>query len=79
MIRMRHHRDSSGQVRTRPEANEIILINSHDSAFSACLAAAASMPRSICARPYLARSRASLSDSSGQRPRTFSLDRPLSL
>lgn len=34
MIRMRHHRDRSGQVRTRPEANEIILINSHDGASS---------------------------------------------
>jgi hypothetical protein len=34
MIRMRHHRDSSGQVQTRPEANEIILINSHDGASS---------------------------------------------
>jgi len=32
MIRMRHHRDGSGQVQTRPEANEIILINSHDGA-----------------------------------------------
>jgi Domain of unknown function (DUF932) len=34
MIRMRHHRDSSGQVQARPEANEIILINSHDGASS---------------------------------------------
>jgi hypothetical protein len=34
MIRMRHHRDHSGQVQTRPEANEIILINSHDGASS---------------------------------------------
>ena len=34
MIRMRHHRDRSGQVQTRPEANEIILINSHDGASS---------------------------------------------
>lgn len=34
MIRMRHHRDNSGQVRTRLEANEIILINSHDGASS---------------------------------------------
>ena len=34
MIRMRHHRDSSGQVQTKPEANEIILINSHDGASS---------------------------------------------
>ena len=34
MIRMRHHRDSPGQVQTRPEANEIILINSHDGASS---------------------------------------------
>ena len=34
MIRMRHVRDSSGQVQTRPEANEIILINSHDGASS---------------------------------------------
>ncbi len=32
MIRRRHHRDRSGQVQTRPEANEIILINSHDGA-----------------------------------------------
>jgi hypothetical protein len=30
MIRMRH----AGQVQTRPEANEIILINSHDGASS---------------------------------------------
>ena len=30
MIRMRH----AGQVNTRPEANEIILINSHDGASS---------------------------------------------
>ncbi len=30
MIRMRHVRDRAGQMRTRPEANEIILINSHD-------------------------------------------------
>jgi hypothetical protein len=34
MIRMRHVRDRSGQVSTRPEANEIILINSHDGASS---------------------------------------------
>ena len=34
MIRMRHHRDRSGQVQTRPEANEVILINSHDGASS---------------------------------------------
>jgi hypothetical protein len=34
MIRMRHHRDTSAQVQTRPEANEIILINSHDGASS---------------------------------------------
>ncbi|WP_088284160.1 DUF932 domain-containing protein [Ideonella sp. A 288] len=34
MIRMRHHRGTSGQVQTRPEANEIILINSHDGASS---------------------------------------------
>lgn len=34
MIRMRHHRDSSGQVQTKPEAHEIILINSHDGASS---------------------------------------------
>jgi len=34
MIRMRHVRDRSGQVQTRPEANEIILINSHDGASS---------------------------------------------
>ena len=32
MIRMRHHLDSSGQAQIRPEANEIILINSHDGA-----------------------------------------------
>ncbi len=34
LIRMRYHRDSSGQMQTRPEANEIILINSHDGASS---------------------------------------------
>jgi Domain of unknown function (DUF932) len=34
MIRMRHVRDVSGLVQTRPEANEIILINSHDGASS---------------------------------------------
>jgi hypothetical protein len=34
MIRMRHHRDRSGQVQARPEANEVILINSHDGASS---------------------------------------------
>ena len=34
MIRMRHHRDHSGQARTKPEANEVILINSHDGASS---------------------------------------------
>jgi hypothetical protein len=34
MIRMRHHCDRFGQVQTRPEANEIILINSHDGASS---------------------------------------------
>ena len=34
MIRMRHVRDRSSQVQTRPEANEIILINSHDGASS---------------------------------------------
>ena len=34
MIRMRHARDGVGQVRSRPEANEIILINSHDGASS---------------------------------------------
>jgi hypothetical protein len=34
MIRMRHHRDRSGQVQARPETNEIILINSHDGASS---------------------------------------------
>ena len=28
MIRMRHVRDDSGHVSTKPEANEIILINS---------------------------------------------------
>jgi hypothetical protein len=31
---MRHVREGSGQVSTRPEANEIILINSHDGASS---------------------------------------------
>ena len=34
MIRMRHVRDDAGRVDTRPEANEIILINSHDGASS---------------------------------------------
>ena len=34
MIRMRHLREGSGQVSTRPEAHEIILINSHDGASS---------------------------------------------
>ena len=34
MIRMRHPRDAVGQVTARPEANEIILINSHDGASS---------------------------------------------
>lgn len=34
MIRMRHAADRSGQVQARPEANEIILINSHDGASS---------------------------------------------
>ena len=34
MIRMRHLREGSGQVNTRPEAHEIILINSHDGASS---------------------------------------------
>jgi hypothetical protein len=34
MIRMRHVRHRSGQVSTKPEANEIILINSHDGASS---------------------------------------------
>lgn len=34
MIRMRHHRDSSGRVQAKPEANEIVLINSHDGASS---------------------------------------------
>jgi len=34
MTRMRHLRDGSGQVNARPEANEIILINSHDGASS---------------------------------------------
>ena len=34
MIRMRHARDRSGQVSIKPEANEIILINSHDGASS---------------------------------------------
>jgi hypothetical protein len=34
MIHMRHVRDPSSQVSTKPEANEIILINSHDGASS---------------------------------------------
>ena len=34
MIRMRHVGDGSGPMSTRPEANEIILINSHDGASS---------------------------------------------
>jgi Domain of unknown function (DUF932) len=34
MIRMRHHRDGNRQAKTKPEANEIILINSHDGASS---------------------------------------------
>jgi len=34
MIRLRHHREHSGSARVRPEANEIILINSHDGASS---------------------------------------------
>jgi Domain of unknown function (DUF932) len=34
MIRLRYHPDARGQVPTRPEANEIILINSHDGASS---------------------------------------------
>jgi hypothetical protein len=34
MIRMRHRRDHSGQLSTRPEAHEVILINSHDGASS---------------------------------------------
>jgi len=34
MLRMRHRRDDSGQAQARPEANEIILINSHDGASS---------------------------------------------
>jgi hypothetical protein len=34
MIRIRHHRDIGGAVQTRPEVNEIILINSHDGASS---------------------------------------------
>jgi hypothetical protein len=34
MIRMRHAGDAAGQARSRPEANEIILINSHDGASS---------------------------------------------
>ena len=34
MIRMRHVRERSGQASTKPEANEIILINSHDGASS---------------------------------------------
>jgi Domain of unknown function (DUF932) len=32
LIRMQHRRDASGQLTTKPEANEIILINSHDGA-----------------------------------------------
>jgi hypothetical protein len=34
MIRMRHHREAGPQVRARPEAREVILINSHDGASS---------------------------------------------
>ena len=34
MIRLRHAGDPSGQQQARPEANEIILINSHDGASS---------------------------------------------
>jgi hypothetical protein len=34
MIRMRHHRNIGAQARAKPEANEIILINSHDGASS---------------------------------------------
>lgn len=34
MIRMRHARDRAGALQTRPEAHEIILINSHDGASS---------------------------------------------
>ena len=34
LIRMRHVRDESGHVSAKPEANEIILINSHDGASS---------------------------------------------
>jgi hypothetical protein len=34
MIRMRHVRDRSGPLQSRPETNEIILINSHDGASS---------------------------------------------
>jgi hypothetical protein len=34
MVRMRYHRDTCGRVSTKPEANEIILINSHDGASS---------------------------------------------
>ena len=34
MIRLRHQRGNSGPVQTRPEANEVILINSHDGASS---------------------------------------------
>ena len=32
LIRLRHHRDADPQLRARPEAREIILINSHDGA-----------------------------------------------
>ena len=32
LIRMQHRRDASGRLTTKPEANEIILINSHDGA-----------------------------------------------
>jgi len=39
MIRMRHHRDIGAQAQARPEANEIILINSHDGASSCQLLA----------------------------------------
>jgi Domain of unknown function (DUF932) len=46
MIRMRHHREGNGQVSVRPEANEIILINSHDGA--SCYQMLAGVFRFVC-------------------------------
>ncbi|UUX95399.1 DUF932 domain-containing protein [Aquabacterium sp. J223] len=34
LVRLRHHRDGLGRAQSRPEAQEIILINSHDGASS---------------------------------------------